>query len=228
MTDYPQVTDKLNAGLRNLYTCYAHLDDAQIRIHMRTYLRHVVKQIQDDAVQQRTLIASLAHSFGILNKRTTAANISNGPYAKPCPSAKCSAALHCLLYPHETGFPPEEQSRLAQERLENARLIAQDWGLNLVDLLTHLDLLLSARNQAFDTALNHSFMKIIYHLNPRQAEKLGVPKPVDLRIDTRRDPERVERLVDYIRCGRLARDTAYHYRHELQNTVFSSPQWKTD
>lgn len=221
MTPSPDLTDKLNSAVRHCYSGYTYLSEPELKQRLKEFLAGCIARLAKDGISEPQIRDAVLQSFGCGLTGTYAAVTPIASSLQQNSGFPPLTSLPQLLYAHEWELPSAEQTRILRERIQKAASVAADSGLNLVDLLTHLDILLSARNNAFEDALTHSFWKIIYHLNPREAAKLGVPRPNDLRVDTRRDPQRMERLVDYIRCGRLARDTARTYRHELQNTVFN-------
>jgi len=124
-----------------------------------------------------------------------------------------------LLHPNELALTPALQRKAMLTRILRARKIAEQNGLSLLDLLDNMDALLKAKNESFYLAVNQSFFTIIHHLNPRRARKLGLPLSSDLGQPRWLDFKRLKRLIEYIQCGRMAKDTALDYARRLKQKL---------
>jgi len=121
-----------------------------------------------------------------------------------------------LLKKEELSLNPALQRKQMLIRVLHAKKIAEQHGLSMVDLLENLDLILKTKNESFFQAVNQSFYTIIHHLNPIRAKKLRLPLASDIGRPRWLDLKRVKRLIEYIQCGRMAKDTAADYQRRIQ------------
>ena len=122
-----------------------------------------------------------------------------------------------LLSEDELALQPPLQRKAMFSRISRAKQMAQRNGFDLIELLENVDSILSMKNESFYQAINQSFFTIIHHLNPRRAKKLKLPLNTDIGRPRLIDFNRITRLVEYIKCGRMAKDTAYDYSQRLKN-----------
>jgi len=237
-----KTAQKLISGIRNLYQASSHLGDEEIKQRFKQLLNEFSKQAPPH-LDTALIFQELGNHFSLQTQNppptqseTPSRAMAETPSLKPEHQDSESAAVNkeasviqglgydaklasLLLNQKELTLSPALQRKQMLARVQHAKQVAEQNGYQLMDLLENLDLVLKAKNESFFHAVNQSFYTIIHHLYPKRAKKLGLPLAPDLGQPRWFDLNRLRRLVEYIQCGRMAKDTATNYSRRLNRQI---------
>lgn len=226
---------KLIDGVRQIYCASTHLDDIVVKRKIHQLLSEFIRYAPAVKLNPNIVLHELKAHFAVQPKppgKSLATIAPKKTENKPSVTrteqvqenspaivqglgydAKLAAML---LSEEQRTLPPALQRKEMLARIERATHAAEKNGMHLLNLLDDLDNILNARNESFYQAVNQSFYTIIHHLNPRRAKKLGLPLSSDIGQPRWYDLSRIKRLIEYIQCGRMAKDAAREYARRLK------------
>jgi len=235
---------KLIDGVRRLYCSSTHLDEKVVKRKIHQLLSEFVRYAPAVKLNASFVLHELKAHFAVqpkppgkslatlpapktaANKRALAQKTNSQTAASDNSQDKSPSVIQglgydaklatMLLSEEQRTLPPALQRKEMLARIERATIAAENNGIQLLDLLDHLDTVLNARNESFYQAVNQSFYTIIHHLNPRRAKKLGLPLSSEIGQPRWFDLGRIKRLIEYIQCGRMAKDAARDYSRRLK------------
>lgn len=242
-----KAAEMLGQAIRHIYNALPEYSDVELKQKITLFLNKYIKVAKAKRMNLPIIVGHLKIQYGLSSaviSRLTQAMLPNIPKALPNPnvnkpaqteehgetqSQESNSVVHALGYDsqlaamlltdQEQELTPAQQRTAMASRVTKAKQAVEQQGYDFIKIMENLDLILHSRNDAFLQSLNQSYYTIVHHLNPRQANKMRVPITADVGKNKWFDFGRVRRLIEYIQCGRMARDTSKDFDKRLDMEI---------